>query len=122
AATGMAGRTGSQMVYQNRAELGRAALASDGSAHVRLPSLTPLIVELQDGSGNKLMTMSEEDQLGPGERISRGVPQKFFNSVCAGCHGSVSGLELDIAIEPDALTSASVSLSRDPGSAINIGP
>ena len=58
-------------------------LASDGSVHVRLPSLTPLIVELQDGSGNKLMTMSEEDQLGPGERISRGVPQKFFNSVCA---------------------------------------
>ncbi|HWE27091.1 MAG TPA: hypothetical protein VHB97_03770, partial [Polyangia bacterium] len=120
AATGMAGRTGSQMVYQNRKELGRVPLASDGSAHVRLPSLTPLIVELQDSSGAKLMTMSEEDQLGPGERISRGVPQKFFNSVCAGCHGSVSGKELDIAIDPDALTGASVSLSRD--STQSIGP
>lgn len=120
AAGGMAGRMGSQMVYQNRKELGRVPLASDGSAHVRLPSLTPLIVELQDQSGNKLMTMSEEDQLGPGEHISRGVPQKFFDSVCGGCHGSVSGKELDIAIDPDALTGASVSLSRD--SAQPIGP
>jgi hypothetical protein len=64
--------------------------------------------------------MSEEDQLGPGEHISRGVPQKFFNSVCGGCHGSVSGKELDIAIDPDALTGASVSLSRD--STQSIGP
>jgi len=119
-ATGMAGRTGSQMVYQNRNEIGRAQLASDGSVKVRLPSLTPVIVELQDGSGNKVFTMTEEDQLGPGERISRGVPQKFFNSVCGGCHGSVSGKELDIAIDPDALTGASVSLSRD--ATQSIGP
>ena len=119
-ATGMAGQTGSQMVYQNRTELGRAPIASDGSVHVRLPALTPLVLEVQDGSGNKLFTMSEEDQLGPGERISRGVPQKFFNSVCGGCHGSVSGKELDIAIDPDALTGASVSVSRD--STQSIGP
>ncbi len=122
AASGMAGRTGSQMVYQSLKELGRVPLASDGSAHLRLPSLTPVILELQDGSGNKLFTMSEEDQLGPGERISRGVPQQFFNSVCGGCHGSVSGRELDIAIDPDALTGASVSLSRDPAKTQSIGP
>jgi hypothetical protein len=122
AATGMAGRTGSQMVYQNRKELGRAPLASDGSVHLRLPSLTPLILEVQDGSGAKLFTMSEEDQLGPGERISRGVPQKFFNSVCGGCHGSVSGKELDIAIDPDALTGASVSISRDSSQVQSVGP
>jgi hypothetical protein len=87
-----------------------------------LPSLTPLILELVDGSGNKLFTMSEEDQLGPGERISRGVPQTFFNSVCAGCHGSVSGRELDVAIDPDALTGASVSLSRDSSKTQPVGP
>jgi len=110
------------MVYQSRKELGRVPLASDGSAHVRLPSLTPLIIELQDGSGNKVFTMSEEDQLGPGERISRGVPQQFFNSVCGGCHGSVSGQELAIAIDPDALTGASVSLSRDASHTQSIGP
>jgi Hydrazine synthase alpha subunit middle domain len=119
-ATGMAGQQGMQMVYQNRKELGRAPLASDGSVHVSLPALTPLILEVQDGGGNKLFTMTEEDQLGPGERISRGVPQKFFNSVCGGCHGSVSGKELDIALDPDALTGASVSLSRD--ATQSIGP
>jgi WD40-like Beta Propeller Repeat len=121
-ASGMAGQTGSQMVYQNRKELGRAPLATDGSVHVRLPALTPLILELQDGSGAKLFTMTEEDQLGPGERISRGVPQAFFNSVCGGCHGSVSGRELDIAIDQDALTGASVSLSRDQMALQSIGP
>ena len=66
--------------------------------------------------------MTEEDQLGPASFISRGVPQKFFNSVCGGCHGSVVGKELDIAIDPDALTGASVSLSRDPSKIVKIGP
>jgi mono/diheme cytochrome c family protein len=109
------------MVYQNRVELGRASLASDGSVQLRLPSLTPLIVELQ-ANNKPVFTMSEEDQLGPGEHISRGVPQAFFNSVCGGCHGSVGGQELDIALNPDALTGASVSLSRDPGKTQSLGP
>ncbi len=109
----MAGLTGSEMVYENRKQLGSAPLAMDSSVILRVPALTPMIVELQDAGGNKLFTMAEEDQLGPGEHISRGVPQAFFNSTCAGCHGSVSGIELDIAINQDALTQASVSLSRD---------
>lgn len=121
-AAAMAGQTGSQMVYQNRKLLGTAPLASDGSVHLRLPSLTPLIVELQDGSGKPVFTMTEEDQLGPGEHISRGVPQQFFNSVCGGCHGSVSGKELEVAINPDALTGASISLSRDPSQIHALGP
>jgi hypothetical protein len=120
-AQAMAMLQGSEKVYQNRMELGRAALASDGSVQLRLPSLTPLIVELQQ-SGKPIFTMSEEDQLGPGEHISRGVPQPFFNSVCGGCHGSVGGRELDIAINPDALTGASVSLSRDPSKTQSLGP
>jgi hypothetical protein len=121
-AAAMAGLTGSQKVYQNRVMLGGASLASDGSVQVQVPSLTPLIVELQDGSGNAVFTMTEEDQLGPSELISRGVPQKFFNSVCGGCHGSVSGIELDIAVNPDALTGASVSISRDPSARQQVGP
>jgi hypothetical protein len=112
-AAAMAGLAGSQRVYQNRKLLGTVSLADDGSARVMLPSMTPLILELLDDGGGKLFTMAEEDQLGPGERISRGVPQAFFNSVCGGCHGSVSGVELEIAVNPDALTQASVSMSRD---------
>jgi hypothetical protein len=119
---GMTAPPGGDMIYQNRNKLGAAPLASDGSVQLRLPALTPLVLELDDGDGHPLFTMAEEDQLGPGERISRGVPQAFFNSVCGGCHGSITGRELDIAIDPDALTQASVSLSRDPSSAASIGP
>jgi hypothetical protein len=118
----MAGLVGTQKVYDVRTKLGAAPLASDHSIHVRLPALTPLIYELQDASGKALMTMSEEDQVGPGERISRGVPRAFYNSVCAGCHGSISGQELDIAINPDALTGASVSLSRGEDMVVPVGP
>jgi hypothetical protein len=121
-AAAMAGRTGSQMVYQSRKELGRVDLQSDGSAQLRLPALTPLILQLVDAGGKAVFTMSEEDQLGPGEHISRGVPQGFFNSVCGGCHGSFSGRELDVAMDPDALTGASVSLARDPTKMVPVGP
>jgi hypothetical protein len=112
----------SGMTYESRKLLGMAGLEKDGSVQVRLPALTPLVLELQDAAGHAVFTMSEEDQLGPGEYISRGVPQAFFNSVCGGCHGSVSGKELEIAINPDALTGASVSLSRDPSKRANVGP
>ncbi|MBC8131999.1 MAG: hypothetical protein H7X95_03385, partial [Deltaproteobacteria bacterium] len=41
------------------------------------------------------------------------VPRNLFNGVCGGCHGSITGEELDVAVTPDALTGASVSRSRD---------
>ena len=55
--------------------------------------------------------MSEEHQLGPSEQISMGVQQSLFDAVCGGCHGSVTGSELDVAVTPDALTGASQSMS-----------
>ncbi len=117
-----AAQTGSEKVYDQRQRLGSAPLASDGSVQIRVPALTPLFLELDDESGKPLFAMTEEDQVGPGEHVSRGVPQPFFNSVCGGCHGSVSGRELDIAIDSDALTGASVSLSRDQSTAQTVGP
>ncbi len=122
ASAAAAGQIGAQKVYDQTKELGRAPLASDHSVHLRLPAMTPLILELQDGAGKSILRMTEEDQLGPGERISRGVPRAFYDSVCGGCHGSISGLELDVAINPDALTGASISLSRDPITAHPLGP
>jgi hypothetical protein len=113
ASDGMANRSGMEMVFDRRNKLGSAPLNDDGSVKIKLPALTPLIVELTDKSGNPVFTMSEEDQLGVGEHISRGVPQPFFNAVCAGCHGSVSGRELDVAVTPDALTGASSSKAHD---------
>jgi hypothetical protein len=98
-------------IFQNRTLLGTAPLADDGSVKVKLPSGTGVVLELQDGSGNKIVTMQEEHQLGPGEQISMGVSQKLFDAVCGGCHGSVTGHELDIAVTADALTGASASAS-----------
>jgi hypothetical protein len=72
----------------------------------------PLILEVDDGNGKPLFTMSEEHQVIPGEYITPGPPRAVFNNICGGCHGSLSGSELDVAVSADALTGASVSLSR----------
>jgi hypothetical protein len=104
---------GSERVYTQRQLLGVAALESDGSLKVALPARKPLMFELQDSGRQVVFTMREEHQLGPGEHISPGVPRKLFNGVCAGCHGSLSGREPDIAVTADALTGATQSLSRD---------
>ena len=58
--------------------------------------------------------MTEEHQVTAGEYITPGPPRALFNNICGGCHGSLSGSELDIAVSADALTGASVSLSRNP--------
>jgi hypothetical protein len=100
-------------IFQTRRLLGTASLRDDGSAKVSIPSGRGIVLELQDGDGNPVVTMGEEHQLGPGERISLGVSEKLFDAVCAGCHGSVSGHEIDVVVTPDALTGASQSASLD---------
>jgi len=107
--------------YENRTKIGEAQLRSDGSTKVRLPGGRGVVLELQDDAGNTVVRMGEEHQLGPDEQISMGIVEELFDAVCGGCHGSVSGSELDIAIEPDALTGASQSLSATQ-SAIDLGP
>lgn len=107
-------------IFQSRMMLGRAELSKDGSVRVRLPSKTGVVLELQDSDGTSLVRMGEEHQLGPSERTSMGVRRELFDAVCGGCHGSVSGRELDIAATPDALTNASRSASVR--ASINIGP
>ena len=57
--------------------------------------------------------MSEEHQVTAGEYITPGPPRNVFNAICGGCHGSLSGSELDVAVSADVLTGASVSMSRD---------
>jgi Hydrazine synthase alpha subunit middle domain/WD40-like Beta Propeller Repeat len=104
---------GPERVYTERHSLGSAPLERDGSLKVTVPSGKPLILELVDKAGAPVFTMTEEHQFGPGETITPGVPRALFDGVCAGCHGSRSGSELDVAVTPDALTGASVSLSRE---------
>jgi hypothetical protein len=104
---------GPERVFTDRKPLGAAPLERDGSVKATVPAGKPLILEVVDRNGQPVFTMTEEHQVGPGEAISPGVPRKLFNNVCGGCHGSVSGVELDVAVNADVLTGASVSLSRD---------
>jgi hypothetical protein len=103
---------GTEAVYTNRMSLGQAALEADRSLKVMLPTGRPLILELVDGAGKPVFTMTEEHQMNPGEYITPGPPRAVFNAICGGCHGSLSGSELDVAVSPDALTGATVSMSR----------
>ncbi len=98
-------------IYENRVYAGRVPLREDGSVRFRAPAKKGVILSLQDESGNTLVTMTEEHQLGPGEVISMGIKADLFDAVCGGCHGSVSGSELDVVVSPDALTGASESLA-----------
>jgi hypothetical protein len=98
----------------SRSVIGQASFESDHSLKVLMPAGKPLILQLVDGSGNDVLTMTEEHQVTPGEYITPGPPRALFNNICAGCHGSISGSELEVSVSPDALTGASVSLSRNP--------
>jgi len=112
---------GGNGIFESRQLLGTAPLADDGSVRVRLPSQTGVVLELQDGNHASVVKMGEEHQLGPGEQISMGIVQPLFDAVCAGCHGSVTGHEVDVRVSPDALTGASASASAT-ASPASIGP
>ena len=117
-------------IYQMRTELGRAPLDADGSVKIRVPAGIGVVLSLANSDGT-VVKMGEEHQLGPGEVISMGIRETFvnakgetvrlFDAVCGGCHGSVSGNELDVTVTPDALTGASASSSLT-ASPKNIGP
>jgi hypothetical protein len=100
-------------IFESRELLGIVPLAGDGSVKVQLPSATGVVLELRDGSGAVVARMGEEHQMGPGERVAMGVSRTLFDGVCGGCHGSISGRELDVSVTPDALTGASASASED---------
>jgi hypothetical protein len=97
--------------FQNWTEVGRVKLEDDGSAFVEVPAGVPVIIGLNDG-GKEVFRMSEEHQFGPGEMTSLGIADNFFDGVCGGCHGSISGRELEVVVDQDALTGASISEAR----------
>lgn len=102
--------------FQDWELVGTHALRDDGSAFLRVPAGVPVILELRRGA-ETLFTMTEEHQFGPGEMTSLGVHRDFFDGVCGGCHGSQEGPELDVVVNPDALTGASISVARPDPSA-----
>jgi hypothetical protein len=101
-----------KLAYSHLNPLGSTNLLPDHSLLALMPAGIPLILEFDDGSGKALFTMSEEHQVTAGEYITPGPPRAVFNNICGGCHGSIDGSELNVAVSADALTGASISQSR----------
>jgi hypothetical protein len=110
--------------FQSFHSLGKVALRADGSVRVQLPAGTPLSLVLTDRDGAALsfpdgspftgvMRHREAMQFYPGERAKQAMPRALFDGMCAGCHGSISGRELDVHVAIDILTSASRTLASD---------
>jgi hypothetical protein len=104
-------------LYVRRQLLGNVGVESDNSAKLIVPGGVPLVlqanVKLAADSAPSAHAQREEMQFYPGERVRQALPRRFFNGLCGGCHGSVSGLEYDVAVKPDILTQASQVAARD---------
>ncbi len=98
-------------VYVRRVSLGIANVHPDGSAKVVLPGGLPITyattVQLADDPAPTRHFVREQFQFYPGEEARQSFKREFFNGLCGGCHGSISGLEFDVAANPDILTQAS---------------
>jgi hypothetical protein len=117
-------------LYVRRRLLGSVELFEDGSAKVAIPGGVPVVLatetRLSGDPGPARHFQREEMQFYPGELVRQSFRRELFNGVCAGCHGSISGFESDIAVNPDILTRASDVVARrarpvellTPGSAV----
>ncbi|HEX3771754.1 MAG TPA: hypothetical protein VHV30_12840 [Polyangiaceae bacterium] len=98
-------------VYVRRRLLGNVPLLPDGSAHFRIPGGLPIVLHLGDDSESQKMNLPrwqrEEMTFVPGETVNQSFQSTFFNNLCAGCHGSISGRPLEAALNPDFITEAS---------------
>ena len=106
-------------LYARRRLLGSIPILNDGSAHVVLPGGVPIVLrgnfEL-GGAATALRFQRESMQFYPGEYTHQSFPARFFDGFCGGCHGSVSGAEVDLSLQPDILTQASRVEAKKPGS------
>ena len=104
-------------VYVRRRPLGAPFVFEDGSAAIRIRGGIPITLEvLAQLAGDRAATphfQREEMQFYPGEVARQGFRRELFNGLCGGCHGSVSGLENEVAVNPDILTQASNVKARE---------
>jgi hypothetical protein len=98
-------------LYVRRSHLGTLGPLEDGSARLLLRGGMPLVlaatVEFEGEAAPSLHFQREEMQFYPGEVARQAFRRRFFDNLCGGCHGSISGRELDVAVNPDILTQAS---------------
>lgn len=98
-------------LYARRRRIGTVPLLADGSVRVDVPAGLPVLYAVESRFAGeslpRLHHQREETQYYPGERVTLSFRRELFNGFCGGCHGSVSGLETDVAVRPDILSKAS---------------
>ncbi len=103
-------------LYVRRRLLGTVDALSDGSARIELPGGVPLVLHLPTTklsmTNGDPRWQREEMEFSPGEVVSQMFQPTFFSNVCGQCHGSVSGHQEDVSVQPDVLTQASVVAAR----------
>ena len=103
-------------LYVRRQLLDNVGVQSDHSAAMLVPGGVPIVVQtnvkLSSDGGPTNHAQREETQFYPGEEVRQSMPRRFFDGLCGGCHGSVSGQEFDLAVKPDILTQASQVAAR----------
>lgn len=95
-----------------RRPLGVAPLFDDASLAYRIPGGVPFVLDLRpQKTGAPFAVQLEEGQLYPGERAKGSFRRGLFDGNCGGCHGAVSGKEVDIHLRPDLVTQASAAVA-----------
>lgn len=104
-------------IYARRQLLGAATLEPDNSLRVKVPGGKPITLALHarlaGDSDPTYHFQREAMQFYPGEVVRQGFRRELFNGVCAGCHGSISGYESQVVVNPDILTQASAVDARN---------
>jgi hypothetical protein len=114
-------------VYVRRRLLGSVPLLPDESAHFQVPGGLPLLIHLPDTDISRKngypRWQRETISFAPGEYGHQSFTSGFFNNLCGQCHGSISGQQVDVAVNPDILTQASmVTSTSTPPKNLNIAP
>jgi len=114
-------------VFVKRRKLGDVQVAADGSTHFQVPGGLPIAFKLPDTQASREhqypRVQREAMVFAPGEYAHQSFKRTFFDGLCAGCHGAVSGRPTDVAVQPDILTQASNTLSRSaPPAPLNLPP
>ena len=103
--------------YLRRRRLGVPQVYADGSARILINGGSPITLsvttQLAEDAEPRLHFQREQMQFYPGEYARQSFPREFFNGLCGGCHGSISGLESRVVVHPDVLTRASDVIAKE---------
>ncbi len=111
-------------LHEELSPLGHAPIFPDGSVSIVIPGGIPLVLQPTTADGDEFtfpegapftgtVIQREQMQFYPGEHANQSFKREFFNGLCGTCHGSITGRELDSAVNVDMLTSASRFVARD---------